>query len=240
MKKKQYIIITMILISSIFSCIKDENLISGTENKDLTSNILLKKSTNKVTPLINRLGVTEIEVSNENVTKYKVKALKHFYFDGKKRNISNYKFIIKDEYLYCDKFPDFKITTTLDKRVFVQSKKFNGYSTEYKDISKSFEYTILMIFLNELFSSDDNKTTLKLNKAIEPCSFWDTYYIINNGGSRSVAQSAADAEVRLTNLYIELSGSSCSMLGGTDVSCLWENHACIATTAYCCPDGAPY
>lgn len=63
---------------------------------------------------------------------------------------------------------------------------------------------------------------------------WSTYYIINNGAIRSIVQEAGEIESRLADRLIELSGSSCSRLRSTNTSCLWENLACVATTAYCC------
>lgn len=62
------------------------------------------------------------------------------------------------------------------------------------------------------------------------CSFWNTYYVYTTGGSRSVSEYNIDYEVAAYS--DELGG--CHEIGDVSTSCLWEDHGCVSTQAFCC------
>lgn len=90
--------------------------------------------------------------------------------------------------------------------------------------------------MNELITEED-KTSYFVAKS---CSIWDTYHTISTGASRSVAASNGEMRANMDATLIAATGSSCTEQGH-DTSCLWENHLCISTTTYCCPQNdSPY
>jgi hypothetical protein len=54
-------------------------------------------------------------------------------------------------------------------------------------------------------------------------------------GSRSVAEANLTQEIdEYTNGFNTLDLSDCIAFGGVDTSCLWDNHACVSSQAFCC------
>ena len=97
------------------------------------------------------------------------------------------------------------------------------------------KFNILFLVLNELIIKEDFKVYSKaaisdFNLKSEACSFWDTYYVYTTGANRSVAESRLDSEVHDYSEQLE----GCSEIGDSNSSCLWGDHGCLASQAFCC------
>lgn len=111
-----------------------------------------------------------------------------------------------------------------------------------------------LILFKEITLSKDEK--IKVNQPDNPenidsdyvpysfyestCSYWDTVTYSYYGATRSNAEARAAYNRSLAqNQYdsIQMAGSisgGCEPFGGIDSSCLYGNHACVASFSVCC------
>lgn len=77
---------------------------------------------------------------------------------------------------------------------------------------------------------NSTKSMVNLEKNVAKCSFWDTYYSVSGGATRSASEES------LTQSIEEDAAESqgCTKIGGADTSCLTDNHGCVSTQTYCC------
>lgn len=122
--------------------------------------------------------------------------------------------------------------TLLDNQPYIIKPGYSGIMKNTSDDFKNVDLNVLLLFMKEMIITNDMKINAisLLNGELSQrggCSYWNTYYVVASGGSRSVAE---------TNLKDKDDDDvvGCREIGGSDSSCIWENHICVATQAYCC------
>lgn len=231
-----------ILIFSITSCENNtdfENEEKAIYNND--HNIYLKETTQFVTPNLYRLGVKSIDVtvSDSDKYEYNFQTFKDFITDGNFRNFSNFKVVYNKGVLSLG----VKNTPTVllrDNSIFIKTnnymKNLKSYNGEW-----SSELKILLLTLNEMTKSNKHKinATEALNDELilnpsksESCGFWDTYLAVGAGPTESVAYDNLGEDIRDNREFI--GENDCEAFGDVDVSCVSDEHLCVATQAFCC------
>jgi hypothetical protein len=236
----------LFLALTFFACSNDENLENFSENK-LTSldkeifkqSITVKNNTTYLSSFLFKLGINQIIVSKtDKIYNYKLNSnngwfnlngervyLEHLSFEwndnGLVLNNENYSLFSKEEKLFVVN----RLKQTIEE-----------FGTEH---SKNTGLVLTALVLKEITLKNDVKADAGLNSYRSSCSIWNTYVITNSGFTRSVAQAAGDLEASLAGSLCGMQGSSCSQMGSVDTSCLWENHLCMSSSTWCCPNNDP-
>lgn len=184
------------------------------------------------------MGVTGISVTKTlKSTLYEFQTEKIFIMNGKSIDLSNYSVILEEGMISLSSNPSLKLTL-LDDQLYIVKPNHSGL-IESQDYFKSTGFNILMFFMKEMITSDKLKINAmdllddKLSQKSSGCSFWETYYVYSTGGSRSVSESNLDSQTELEESAGE-DVEGCRKIGEPDSSCVWENHGCVTTQAYCC------
>ncbi len=213
-----------------YSCDKQsENL--KPDSFELSDKVAVLHSTNFITPEFLNMGVTELTVSkNDNLINYKAVSQKDFRLNYNNVRMSDFEVVLEGEFLSLRNFPEYKISLSSNEPYFI-TPIFEGPIEKLEMQIKDEKISILLLFLREITIDNSVKinsiSTLKQSKG---CGFWNTYYVYATGSSRSVAE--ADLTSEISDYSNDLEGRT--KYGGTDTSCLWENHACVSSQAYCC------
>jgi hypothetical protein len=223
----------LFIVVIVISCNDSYNENQKIDKYELDKLVSLKKSTDNVSDIFLNMGVTEINVSHEsNSVVYNAKTEKDFNLNGENIDLSNYTVILKEGKISLISNPSFELTI-YQNQPYIVSPSYTGFTVEDYFMDKDFN--LLLLFMKEITTEIDCKISAQaavndFNLKSASCSFWNTYYVYTTGGSRSVAESRMPNEI---NEYSSSLGG-CSAIGGIDSSCLWENHGCIATQAFCC------
>ena len=227
------------MLTIVFTCSKDNpNTIDiKNENFDLIEKVTLNKSTSDITELFLNMGVTGIEVTkNLETTIYEFETAKTFILNGNSIDLSNYLVTFENGLISLNSNPSLKLTL-LDGQPYIIKPNYSGFINNSQDEFKVMEFNILLLFMKEMTTDKEQKinTVSLLNSDLSRagCSFWDTYYVYSTGGSRSVAIANLEAQVAFEESPGE-DVEGCRKIGSPDSSCVWENHGCVATQAYCC------
>jgi len=233
--KKQYRYSIPILILGLamiaVSCIKEEIPIVQDLGFELNSKLQVQESTDLVSDLLFKMGVSGINVEKLNDQyKFNCITVKGFFLNGRYENLSDYDFILKDGLLSIDGKHKQKITV-LNDQPFMISKDYAGSIEEFNKTVFDSEIGLLLIFLKEITLTNKLKGNNHI-EIIDPkgCSFWDTYYVFGLGFNSSASESTLDSEIERYDL------SNCSAIGNASTSCLWGSHGCVSSQAYCCQD----
>ena len=233
---------SLILIVSIlcYSCSQDDINSDklNSEFFELNRNVTLKETTSNVSNLMLNMGVTAIKVSGtSNSTLFEFNTAKEFRMNGKSIDLSNYAVILENGKISLKSNSNLSLTL-LNDQPYIISSEYSGF-IKSEDIFDKTDFNILLLFMKELVTDNSNKVDAKaiistdLSQKTSGCSFWDTYYVYATGGSRSVSEANLEDEEQE---YISDGGDleGCTPVGESDSSCVWDNHGCIATQAYCC------
>lgn len=231
MRKLATLIITLSIV--LYACSEDSLNTADIKNEkfDLTERVVLNETTANVSNLFLNMGVTGVIVTkNSKSTLFEFETKKTFILNGNTINLSNYSVIFEDEMISLNSNRNLKLTL-LNGQPYIIKPNHYGVINDDQDNFKSIEFNILMFFMKEMTTSKSLKIDTSylldnnLSQRVAGCSFWNTYYVYSTGGSRNVA---------LANLKADDDVNGCTEIGGPDSSCIWENHGCVATQAYCC------
>jgi hypothetical protein len=233
MKKSAYsIFLCCFLISLLSSCSVEETR-NETENQlhkpvdQLEAKLKVRKDTKKLSNLFQKLGVVELKMVKENGTiAYLPQTKKSFGFNGEQIDFSRYTLIFNGNKLSLKRFPEYSVTIIKDKLIF--STPENNYMTIEEVNFQDDNIFALTAFIQELTLEEGKKSEVDLSRNQAKCSFWDTYYVVSGGATRSASEN------NLTQSIATEDTSGCTAIGGTDTSCVTDNHGCMSTQTYCC------
>lgn len=224
----------------LIGCNTDSDVVVQDLEFQLDELITLRSSTNMVSPHLYNMGVTEINVSNSgnNDLEYNFTALKEFGMNKESINMSDFTVIYQDNAIFLKENPEVKVSIYQNSPYILSPLHTGSMDSDYLYENKTIN--ILLFTLKEITTAQGLKidTKIALNEANlsgKACSFWDTYYVTASAGSRSTSQAKLVEETAYREgPYNTRNVHGCSKIGGPDTSCLWENHLCISTQAYCC------
>lgn len=235
-------LLVLFTVSNLFISCNTESFEDNSINQkkfELNSKNLLTKSSTLVSPLFLNMGVKSIKViDHSDFLSYNFETVKLFGMNKENINFSDYTIILKDDLLFIESNPDLKLTI-LENRPYVITPIYEGFAEDIGFFNQ-IDFNILWLFMNEMILSLENKidasTFINDNAYRAGCSFGNTVYVFATGLSRSVAEANLVDEIayRETAAFNTLNVVGCSAFGGVDTSCLWGNHGCISTQAYCC------
>ncbi len=238
-----------ILFGALISCSDEnssleENTSSINEIKqriqlNLSEQVVVTETTTFVSELFFNMGVTEVEVTRDNnLTVFRAITEKTFFLKEQNVDLADYPIVLEGEFLRLNNSNSTMRLSISEDRPYIESSSYEGF-VEDNYFFNSIEFNVLIFFMNELtleFADKFNATPATGNPTTGTqgsCSFWGTYYVYGTGISSSVAQANLQSEIdTYTGFFGPLLG--CSPIGGADTSCLWGNHACVSTQAYCC------
>lgn len=219
-----------LILLVVFSCSQTEDVDVSNLDYDLESKIKLTSSTNFLTESFLNMGVEGIRVTKENnKIVFNNLTRKKFILNGSTIDLADYEIIFENEMLSFSDDKNTKVTFRGDLP-YIISTDFTGSIENGLEFLNNDKIVILLLYMNELTSDIADKTNsidyLSLKEA-NACGFWDTYYVYSTGGNRSVAEANLTQE-------IEHHAGGCTAIGGTNSSCMWGDHFCVISQAYCC------
>ena len=231
--------IILFTISVFFSSCSDVEFNYDSDNFenhfDLDRLTIVNETTNRVSDIFLNLGVTNIKVEkNLNSTEYSFETEKTFLINNENIDFADYIVIKKENKLFLNNDDSVKLTIK-DSKPYLITNKSKGFLNDDKHF-EDLRVNLLLIFMDELIKDNEIKIDSSIifsDVETFGCSFWNTYTVYAFGTGRSVAEANLTYEI---NFYTG-SGQplqNCIPYGLTDSSCLWENHACVATQNYCC------
>jgi len=246
MKKIIFGLIATFSFLYLLSCstdndIEKENNINNsltfkTTNYQLKEKITIEKTTSKVSQLFLNMGVVEVKVSErENLTEYGFTTKKMFGINGEGTDFKDYKITLYDGMISISSNSNIKLTI-LENKPYIITPSYEGFLNSGKYIDDK-NFNLLYLFMTELITPESSKTDASNINSVysRGCSFGNTKYVYSTGFSRSVAlENLPDEIAHYTNGFNSLDLSGCSMFGGVDTSCVWGNHMCVSTQAFCC------
>lgn len=221
---------------SINDNFKTNSLSFKAPNYQLEEKITIAKTTSKISQLFLNMGVVEVIVSDRgNLIEYSFTTKKTFGINGEGTDFKNYKIILIDGMITISSNSNVKLTI-FENQPYIITPTYKGFlkSGEYIDNK---DFNLLYLFMNELITPETNKTDAgsSIGNAGGGCSFGNTHYVYATGGSASVAEANLPGEIaHYTNGFNTLDLSKCNKFGGVDTSCVWGNHLCLSTQAFCC------
>jgi len=247
MKLKKIIIATAVIIgglSTTFIACK-ENVVAPSKDKvtESTSNIqtrlFVTQSTSLLTQSVQQFGVTNIDLVQESDTEliFKIRANPMDSYNGIDYYSLNgrvLKFSLQGN--------DIKMTYEDNKSIVYSPSNndcqfiFGGNAISFSDDSFDDEVEQLMsksieddfgwglFLLQEIYQENLDRMPVPQERK---SGGWD---VINVGLGRSVAEARVKNEAG----QFLLDNPNCRMIGSIDVSCLWDNHACIGTAHFEC------
>lgn len=213
------------------------------KNYELESRIALNNSTTNVSELFLNMGVTAITVTESPNSKlYEFRTEKLFALNGNWIDINEYPILFKDGMISLANNSTLNLTI-YNNQPYIVSDNYTGALDNNSKLN-NIELSLLQLFMNEMIIENSEKIDANFiyeqnSLRSSGCGFWDTYYVYGTGGSSSVAQAnLQDSIAEDTGIGGDVEG--CRAFGGVDTSCLWGNHACVSTQAYCCDGYTPY
>lgn len=225
----------------IISCSQDNTSINtklDTSASEFNQRLSSQESSTILTKFFMNLGVVEILSTHESDSiVYNFVTEKEFFINDEFVNLRNYPITMKDGEISLNSNPNLKLTI-LNDQPYLNSPSYSGF-LESEEFFRDKEINILLFFMKEIITTDDFKyhsNDYIINVQSETgCSFWDTHYIFATGGSASVAEANLPAAIsHYTSGFNTLDVSHCRQFGSVDTSCVWGNHLCISTQAFCC------
>jgi|GEM_PF-3475881 len=204
---------------------------------NLSDQVVLTQTTNFISDIFLNMGVSKIIVTrNGNSIEFGVETIKTFFLNGKNIDLSEYIFVLEDDFLKIKDFDNIKLSVSGDD-LYVMSSSYFGLVKDKQHFFDSLEFNILLFFIREITLNLENK--IEFSQAVttyanrQGCSFWNSYYIYSAGLSQS--SSEANLKDEISN-YMGAGGSlsDCRKVGGIDTTCARGNHICISTQAVCC------
>lgn len=186
-----------------------------------------------VTPFFQNLGGTEIIVTNDSFeTKYRAVSKKQFKFDGEFTSLSDYAVTLKNGFIVLESDERYKISLNNDI-AYIKTPEFSGNINEVNEVKtiKNIKTFILLTYLKEITSDNSKKINLNstlANKA--PCSFWNTYYSIGVGLTKSAAQ--ADLEYEVQDAINSGDANGCTKIGEPEA--VGFSDGTVWAQAWCC------
>jgi hypothetical protein len=230
------------LVLTFNSCSKlEEDNFTNSQNidlslLDLSKKVNVKSSTDLLSQVSFGLGINKINVigskRSEQERVYTFEATNSFNLNGINVNLDGSSFKLEKGFLVNLKNLN-KGISTIDNNLILKNKNMITELNDNSDVLDN-DMVILYFVMNELIT-DENKTQYFVPKF---CSSKNTYHTVSTGASRSVASNNGERRANMDATLISASGSSCTEQGH-DTSCLWENHLCVSTTTYCCPQNDP-
>lgn len=217
----------------LINCSTDELSQQNQKNVDfnLEENIHLKQSSTEISNLFLKTGVTKINVTHaDNSSLYEFETAKKFILNGDQQDFSDFTIVLDEGKIFLKSHPQTKLTL-VENNPYIITEDYSGILRD-GDFKKN-EINLLLLFMKELTVSKENKintASFITDNPIVPfggCHFWNTYYHYQTEVSRSMAEHNLENDN-------ESSLDDCEAMGEVDSSCLWENHGCVATQAYCC------
>jgi len=171
-------------------------------------------------------------------------------------------FYIEDEILHIKGKPEVGVTL-LNGEPYIISENYKGSIDKFDKSNLDRNYVLLLFTLREITSDPKKKVKSSIYRGFNTknrgaCEFWDTYWVFQFGISESTAEEGFGTTEELETLdrayedngyeseesgedfYYEEEGydvtRNCSRIGDLDTSCLTDEHGCLATQAWCCPD----
>ena len=244
-KLVKFSFLVAVLFGTLISCsdensLLEENSPSSNEVKqrvslNLREQIVVTETTTFVSEVFFNMGVTRVEVTrNNDLTKFSAITEKTFGLKGQNVDLAEYPVVLEGEFLMLNNSNSTMKLSISEDRPYIESSSYTGFvKDEHFD---SLEFNVILFFMREITLNFDNK--INSEQAItttnsQGCSFWDTYYVYGTGGNRSVALANLNDEVSAETFF---GGAmlGCRKIGGINSSCLWGDHSCIATQAFCC------
>lgn len=236
----------ILTIALIFNSCSDESFDSTTENR-LTSlekemfaeSIMVKNNTTYLTSFLYKLGINKITTTvNNDIYTYKLNSAKEWIsVNGERIYLNDLNFTLNNNGLVLNN--ESNSLLSLEEKLYVVNRKNNSKKEFEPEDAENMSLILTALVLKEITSSNELKVNVEQNSYRSSCSIWDTYVITNSGFTRSVAQDAGELEARLAESLCDMQGSSCSQMGSVDTSCVWENHLCMSSSTWCCPDNDP-
>lgn len=196
---------------------------------DIESNLTLKSTTQYVSSHFLNMGVVQLtvkQVDNEKI--FQPITQKSFQLNGVDINLADYEVGLKDNFLYLKNNSSYKISLSQCKP-YIVTPIFTGYIEDIRDEIQNVNISILLLYLREITldscEKDDSNESIRTKSE---CGFWDTYYVYGTGGNKDVAEKQLRSEIS------DYGMEGCSAIGGTNTSCLWGEHGCVSSQAYCC------
>lgn len=215
----------------------------NSEKFNLQSKIVLKQSTDLISDLFFKLGVSKIDIKNMgNYTSYTFQTEKSSYLGDDEINFSDYEFIIDGEFAYEKNSPDNKITL-VDNELYVVSSIYQGKFSEMGTKTKSNlgilknELSKTIVLVNELTTTQPRNTysTHASSGGIGggsayPCSGANTTYVTGMGFTNAAAIAEMENAICTQMNAGKLNG--CRSLGSAEQT----NYGIITTSTktYCC------
>lgn len=246
------ILIALILISALISCSKDSN--DSNSNNSITERILLKSNTNKVSETFYKLGVEEIKVEKRNLEiVYNTNVVYQTVLNGHKLDFSHLSFSLNDDKLSIVNDSEYFLSLR-NNQLYIESPKYTGFlkdgsnnklidyksaalllfykeiSTQISNIEKRSHAEFFAIDNNIDFKTLENSSNLQKIYEAHGKRHCGSNWAVDTGFSRSSLTQELTDELASTHFY-----DGCTKVGGMDVSCVTDNHICVATQKYYCP-----
>lgn len=207
-----------------------------TTNYQLEEKITIAKTTSKISQLFLNMGVIEIKVNNlEEMIEYSFTTSKMFGINGEGTDYKNYKITLNEGMISISSNSNIKLTI-IENKPYIITPSYEGFLNSGEYINDK-NFNLLYLFMNELITPETIKTDSSNIDSIysRGCAFGNTKYVFSTAFSASVAEANLPDEIaHYTSGFNTLDLSGCRKFGGVDTSCVWGNHMCISTQAFCC------
>ena len=246
MKKIIFGFIASLALFNIVSCTTDNNiekkntinnsLAFNKTNYQLKDKITISQTTSKISQLFLNMGVVEVKVSKmENFIEYGFTTKKMFGINGEGTDFKDYKITLNDGMISISSNTNIKLTI-FENKPYIITPTYEGFLNSGEYINDK-NFNLLYIFMNELITPESSKIDAGIidNVYSRGCAFGNTKYVFSTGFSRSVSEANLPDEIaHYTSGFNSLDVSGCTKFGGVDTSCVWGNHLCMSTQAFCC------
>lgn len=247
--KFKKILIVLITISVLISCSKDSD--ETNSNNSITERILLKSNTNKLSETFYKLGVEEIKIEKRDLeVVYRTNIVNETVINGHKLDFSHLLVSLKNDKLSIINDSEYFLSLRNDQ-LYLESPKYTGFLKDGSN-NKLIDYksAALLLFYKEIstqisniekksyaeFFAIDNNIDIKISE--NNSSLLKTYverscgsnWAVDAGFSRSSLTEELTADLSSTHFY-----DGCTKVGSLEVSCLADNHICVASQKYNCP-----
>jgi hypothetical protein len=231
------LILSIFIFTTIFvSCNTEEDSNLNNESASKFVNMVeLKKTSDNLTDFAYNLGVNKINVTNDgNILIYNINSSKEFIFRGEKINIGDYSIKLFENKISLN--DNYYLTLNSNKEIFMNTPNYQGALNSMPiDFQKDINVFVLKFYLNEISTKANEKITFSERQNLEAslrgsCSFWNTYYAIGIGLTKSAAIADMNYEIADSMASGELLG--CVQLGGAEAVAF--SGGTMWATAFCC------
>lgn len=189
--------------------------------------------TNLITNDFLNLGVTDIHVSNnDNILTYHFETVKTFFLAGEEINLNSTLISYSAGKFYYEDDPN-GLSVSFSNNVPIVSFNNVPYEGDQEHLYETKDVPILYFVVKELTTpSNLKKASVILIQEAEmmACGFMNMYYVYGVGGNSSASKLDLYRE---SYRYAERM-KGCKLVGVPATSCLWGEHICVTSQAYCC------